>query len=185
MFKDIFQSINESIKKRNNPEDFFSNNSYDKDIIHRGYIKNAAYPIKYSFIPDGKENSNSGTHIYNFNDKNINGVVEISHRYSPSLNGHETKSSIRFENLGKDKLEPIDLHRLILPIINHHVKSHDPDVLTFDKSIRYVDDIVRRLGSNYLTSNSKTGITIKKNIDPKTKRVISHIKKKLNTIKEK
>lgn len=186
MFKDVFQSINESIKKRNNPEDFFpkKKNTSEEDIIHRGYLKTAEYPIKYSFMPDGKENSNSGTHIYHFKDKNINGIVDISYKFNPSMSGHETKSHVRFENLGKDKLEPIDLHRIIFPIINHHVKSHDPDIITFDKSIRYADDIIRRIGSNYLMSKTESDVMAKKNIDPKTKRIISHIKKKLNNSKE-
>jgi hypothetical protein len=65
------------------------------------------------------------------------------------------------------------------------VKSHDPDVITFGKGIRYADDVVRRLNSPYLTSKSKDKFTAKKNIDPKMKRVISHIKKKLNKDKEK
>lgn len=184
MINEIFQSVNESIKRRNNPEDFLPKNSIDKEIIHRGYIKNAQFPIRYSFIPDGKGNVNSGLHIYNFKDKNINGVVEISHKYSPSMSGHETKSHIQFEYLGSDKLDSIDLHRMVLPIINHHVKSHNPDVFSFSKSIKNADDIVRRLGSSYISTKGEHSTIAKKIIDPKTDRILKHIKKKLNTNKE-
>lgn len=186
MIREVFQSINESIKKRNNPEDFISKSSSDdKDIIHRGYIKNAQYPIRYSFIPDGKGSANSGTHAYHFKDGNVSGVVEILHKYSPDMSGVETKSHVNYENTGTEKLDSYDLHRMIIPIMKHHVKSHDPDVITFAKQIRYADDVVRRLGSQYLVSDGKDKLTAKKNIDPKMKRVLSHIKKKLNNNKEK
>lgn len=182
MYKDLFQSINESIKKRNNPEDFLPTNYEGKDIIHRGYINNAAYPIRYSFMPDDKGGSNSGLHIYHFKDKNINGVVEIHHKYSPNVSGHETRSVVSFENLGKDKLDSIDLHRMMLPIISHHVRSHDPDVIHFKNNIKYGKDIIRRLGSSYQTNDNKIA---KKVIDPKMKRILSHVKNKLNRNKEK
>jgi hypothetical protein len=185
MIRDIFNSLNESIKKRNNPEDFISNTSNEKDVIHRGYLKNAEYPIRYNFIPDEKGNANSGIHAYHFKSGKISGVVEIVHKYSPDMSGVETKSHVNYENMGGEKLEPIDLHRMVIPIVKHHVKSHDPDVITFGKGIRYADDVVRRLNSPYLTSKSKDKFTAKKNIDPKMKRVISHIKKKLNKDKEK
>lgn len=183
MFNELFQSINESIKKRNNPDDFLPSASSHGDVIHRGYLRNAAFPIRYSFIPSNDEGSNSGTHIYHFKDGNISGVVEINHRISRSLSGHETKSSISYENMGVEKMEPIDLHRMILPIVSHHVKSHDPDVIHFMDGIRYFDDIVRRLGNNYESSTANQKI-VKKKIDPKTKRIIDHVKNKLNKNKE-
>ena len=184
MFKDVFQTINESIKKRNNPEDFFPKTNSGKDIIHRGYLSTAKYPIQYSFMPNDGNNLNSGSHIYHFKDGDLGGVVEISHKFNPSMSGHETKSHVKFEYIGKDKLEPIDLHRIVIPIINHHVKSHDPDTIIFDKSIRYADDIIRRIGSQYIVSKNESSMIAKKNIDAKTKRIISHIKKKLNKSKE-
>lgn len=185
MIREIFQSLNESIKKRNNPEAFIVDKSSDSDIIHRGYLKNAEYPIRYSFIPDGKGNANSGMHVYHFKDGSINGVVEILHKYSPNMSGQETRSHVNYENNGKEKLDAFDLHRMMIPIMKHHVKSHDPDVMTFSKSIKYADDLIRRLGSNYLMNKGQDKITAKKHIDPKMKRVLSHIKKKLNTNKEK
>jgi hypothetical protein len=176
----VFNSLNESIKKRYNPDDFIPKKSSEKDIIHRGYIKNARYPIKYSFIPNNKT-PNSGSHIYSFNTGGISGVVEINHRYSPSMNGHETKSHVQFEYTGNnEKFESIDLHRMILPIITHHVESHDPDIISFGKSIKNVDDIIRRIDSNMVVTKGENSTVAKKSIDPKTKRVLSHIRKKLN-----
>lgn len=180
MINDIFRSLNESIKRRNNPEDYVVNNKSSDDVIHRGYLKTGEYPIKYSFLPDGKGSSNSGSHVYNFKDKGVNGVIEILHKYSPTMSGHETKSHVQFEYTGKDKLEPIDLYRMILPAINHHVKSHDPDVISFGKSVKYVEDIVRRLGSSYELSKGEHSSIARKNVDPKMKRVLTHIKRKLN-----
>ena len=55
MFNELFQSINESIKKRNNPDDFLPSASSHGDVIHRGYLRNAAFPIRYSFIPSNDE----------------------------------------------------------------------------------------------------------------------------------
>lgn len=183
MIKSVFNSLNESIKKRYNPDDFIPNKSSEKDIIHRGYIKNAKHPIKYSFIPDDKT-PNSGSHIYSFNTGGMSGVVEINHRYAPTMNGHETKSHVQFEYTGGQKLEPIDLHRMILPIINHHVKSHDPDILSFGKSVKNVEDIVRRIDSNMTVTKGESATIAKKSIDPKTKRVLSHIRRKLNNKEE-
>jgi len=184
MIRDIFNSINESIKKRNNPEDFIGKSSGD-DVIHRGYLKNAEYPIRYSFIPDGKGNANSGTHVYNFKNGSMNGIVEIIHKYSPNMSGQETRSHVNYENSGTENLDAFDLHRMMIPIVKHHVRSHDPDVLSFSKSIKYADDLIRRVGNNYMMTKNDGKILAKKNIDPKMKRVISHIKKKLNNSKEK
>ena len=179
MFDIVFTSLNESIKKRNKPEDFIPNAKSSGDIIHRGYLKTGEYPIKYSFMPDGKGSSNTGSHIYNFKDKGLNGIVEISHRYSPTLSGHETKSHVQFEYTGKEKLDPIDLHRMMLPIINHHIESHDPDIISFGKSVKYADDIIRRMGVSYTTTKGKESTIAKKSVDPKFKRVLSHIKRKM------
>jgi hypothetical protein len=185
MIRDIFQSLNESIKRRNNPDDFIGSNSSDNDVIHRGYLKNAEYPVRYSFIPDGKGSANSGTHAYHFKNGAISGVVEIIHKYSPNMSGQETKSHVNYENTGSEKLDAFDLHRMMIPIIKHHVKSHDPDVMTFSKSVKYADDLIRRMGNNYMMNKGEDRITAKKQMDPKMKRVLSHIKKKLNNSKEK
>jgi hypothetical protein len=179
MIRDVFNSLNESIKKRYNPENFI-NSSEKNDIVHRGYLKNAEYPIRYSFMSDGKKYSNSGTHIYHWRNGNVSGVVEISHKYSPNMSGHETISYVTYENMGSGKLDSYDLHRMLVPIFTHHVKSHNPDVISFAKNIGSAADLIRRTEMPFVTSKTKNGFLAKKQVDPKTKRVLSHIKNKLN-----
>ena len=101
------------------------------------------------------------------------------------MSGQETRSHVNYENSGTENLDAFDLHRMMIPIVKHHVRSHDPDVLSFSKSIKYADDLIRRVGNNYMMTKNDGKILAKKNIDPKMKRVISHIKKKLNNSKEK
>ena len=87
MFNELFQSLHESIKKRNTPDSFIPSDIISSDVIHRGYIKDATFPLKYDFVPDGKGHSNSGSHVYSFRDNNLSGVIEINHRYNPSMSG--------------------------------------------------------------------------------------------------
>jgi hypothetical protein len=185
MYREVFQSLNESIKKRNTPDSFIlgvGNNS--KEVIHRGYIKDASFPLKYDFMPDGKGHSNSGTHVYSFKDGNRSGVVEISHRYRPNLSGHETLSTVSFEMNQGNSPEDIEVHRMIMPALRHHLKSHGPDIINFGDGVPYVDSLIRRMGSDFETFETKGKKIIKRKIDPKVKRIVSHIKKKINNKKE-
>ena len=184
MYREVFQSLNESIKKRNTPDSFVlgvGDNS--KEVIHRGYIKDASFPLKYDFMPDGKGHSNSGTHVYSFKDGNRSGVVEISHRYRPNLSGHETLSTVSFEMNQGDSPEDIEIHRMSIPALRHHLKSHGPDIINFGDGIPYVDSLIRRMGSDFETFETKGKKIVKRKIDPKVKRIVSHIKKKINNKK--
>lgn len=188
MHKEVFQSLHESIRRRNTPEDFLPSMIDGKDVIHRGYLRNAAFPIRCDFIPDGRGHKNSGTIAYSFKDGDTTGVVEIKHQYSPNMAGHETSSRISYEQTNGENLDPIDIHRVLIPILNHHMQSINPDILEFEKSIKHSDDLIRRFATDYETSqrNSSNGsIRIaKRKIDPKTERIISNIRRRLNKNKE-
>ena len=169
MINEIFNSIHESIKRRNTPDSFIPSDLISKDIIHRGYIKDASFPLKYDFIPDGKGHSNSGSHVYSFRDGDRSGIIEINHRYKPNLSGHETISNISFEmNNGKSP-EEIEIHRMILPALQHHI----------------VETLIRKLGSNFESFETKGNQIVKRKIDPRTQRIIGHIRSKINKNKEK
>lgn len=189
MFENLFQSLHESIKRRNTPDSYIPPKTpSDKDVVHRGYLKSTSYPIRYDYIPDEKT-SNSGSHIYSFKDGANSGIVEIVHRYSPKMSGHETISKINFEmNEGKPE-EYINLYRgAILPSVLHHIKSHGPDILHFSRSVKYADDILRRIKKDFdmIEKESPDGKIVlgKRKLDPKFSRITSYIKKRINTSKE-
>lgn len=184
MYREVFQSLNESIKKRNTPDSFLPKQVGGKDVIHRGYIKDATFPLKYDFIPDGKGHANSGTHVYSFNDSNKSGVIEIKHNYRPNLSGHETVSRISFEMNQGESPEDIQVHRMLLPVLKHHVKSHGPDIIRFGDNVPFVDTLIRKLGSDFESFETKSNKMVKRKIDPKVSRIISNIKKRINNNKE-
>ena len=185
MYNDVFKSLHESVKRRNTPDSFLPlEKKSKKPTIHRGYLKTGAVPIRYDFIPDGEQYANSGSHVYSFRDKNNSGTINIVHTYSPLLSGHETRSTLTFEPNGTEPSDDIAIHRMVIPILQHHMKSHAPDVINFTKSVKFSDDLIRRLGSGFdlfktKTKNGKISIA-KKIIDPKTSRVISHIRNHIN-----
>ena len=190
MYNDVFKSLHESVKRRNTPDSFLPlEEKSEKPTIHRGYLKTGAVPIRYDFIPDGKQYANSGSHVYSFRDKNNSGSVSISHTHSQLMSGHETRSVFTFEPSGKEPAEDIDIHRMLIPIMQHHMKSHGPDILTFTNTVKFSDDLIKRLGPTFEMSKKSTKngrVTIAKRIiDPKITRVISQIKKTLNKKKEK
>jgi hypothetical protein len=188
MYREVFQSLNESIKRRNSPDSYLPPKGTMRDVIHRGYIKDATFPLRYDFIPDGKGTSNSGVHAYYFNNEGTRGVIEIKHRYAPKTTGHETSSKISFEMIDGKPLDSIDLHRMIVPALMHHNRSHTPDIIEFDKSISdSAEDLISRLGDKFEPGETiRMGETVrfvKRKLDPKISRVISHIKSKLNNNK--
>lgn len=192
MFNDLFQSLHESVKKRNIPDSYIINEPKDVNVIHRGYITNATVPLKYDYI--AKENAaskNEGDHIYKFGSANKGGVVHIIHNLNKNQeSGHETTSTINLEVNGIEK--NIDLMRTIVPAVMHHIKSHSPDIIKFTKEFKFTKDLLDRLdpdGKKYTKKKTKSGTTIQliQPIDEKSKRIISHIKRKLsiNNNKEK
>ena len=188
MFNELFQSLHEAVKKRNTPDSYVIDGKSENDIIHRGYVRDASFPLRYDFLPDGKGSRNSGTHVYVFNNEGTSGVIEIAHRYSPKESGHETHSKVSFEMNSGRKPKDIDIHRTILPAVLHHMKSHSPDIVEFSPSIKFSDDIIRRIGKNFdsYEKTSEEGVSriAKRKLDPRIGRVMSHIKKRLNNNKE-
>ena len=181
IYREVFQSLHESVKKRYSPETFLPPKSNGREVIHRGYIKDATFPLRYDFIPDGKGTSNSGVHAYYFNDGGRRGVIQIEHRYSPLVSGHETKSKLSFEIFDGGSLEPIDIHRMLVPALTHHNRSHKPDIIEFDESVKdSADDLISRLGDVFELGERKNKKIIRRKLDPKISRVVSHIRKKLN-----
>ena len=79
-----------------------------------------------------------------------------------------------------DSPSEIDVYRMILPALNHHMRSHGPDIIKFGENIPFADTLVQKLGSNFDTFNTKGSTIVKKKIDPKTQRIMRHIKNKLN-----
>ena len=57
MIEKLVQSLHESVKKRNTPDSYVIDKQSDSEIIHRGYIKDAAFPLKYDFLPKSKGKS--------------------------------------------------------------------------------------------------------------------------------
>lgn len=189
MIEQVFQSLHESIKRRNTPDSYIPKSPEARDVIHRGYVKSASFPLRYDFIPDNKGNSNSGRHIYSFADKGINGIIEILHKDKTLNSGHETNSTVSFELTNGNSLKDIDVHRILIPAMNHHLRSHSPDIIKFSDGIPFPNDLSRRLGSGFESFEKKTenGSTFisKKKLDPKISRVITHIRNKINNKKEK
>lgn len=181
MYDDVFKSLNESVRKRNKPEDFLPHDTEGRDVIHRGYLKRSTYPIRYDMIPDGKT-KNTGKHIYNFKNGDASGFMEIDHKYSPSLSGHETVSKINFEIEGKPEDQEIQIYRsFIVPSIMHHVESHKPDIIHFLPSVVNSEDLFRRLGSSFeMLKTDDNKLVAKRKVDPKISRIFTHIKKSLN-----
>jgi hypothetical protein len=189
MFGKLLQSLHESVKKRNTPDAYVVDTPQTKDVIHRGYIQ-AAIPVKYDFVPREKAKSkNDGTHVYRFSNKGSIGLIEIDHRLNANpSSGHETTSS--FSSEVKDFEPDINLMRTILPAVQHHVRSHDPDILKFAKGFKFTKELISRLDpENKIFDVTKTdsGTILKKKapIDEKSKRIISHIKNKVSINKNK
>ena len=180
MINEIFQSLHESVKKRNKAEDFLPLKGNKKEVIHRGYIRKTGIPIKYDMIPDGSY-PNSGKHVYFLKDKNKNAIIEIDHQiHEPTSEGRESKSFVRFHSSGIPKEDMINVYRsFIVPSILHHENSHKPDKITLDNTVINSDDIIRRLGKHFETTDNKTA---KRKIDIKLARVLKKVKKNLNTI---
>jgi hypothetical protein len=185
MINEVFKSLHESIKRRNTPDSFIPSDIIAKDVIHRGYIKDATFPLKYDFVPDSKGHANSGNHVYSFKNRNMSGVIDISHEYRPDMSGRETVSKLSFEmNQGESPTE-IDLHRMVLPALKHHIRSHEPDVIKFEENIPFIETLIRKIGSKFESFDIKGNTIVKKKIDPKTQRIIGHIRSKINKNKEK
>jgi hypothetical protein len=186
MYNDVFQSLHESVKKRNTPDAFLVDSPDSIDVIHRGYIKDAAFPIKYDFIPKNKKtrSKNEGSHIYSFANEGMNGVVEINHRTNSNIeSGHETTSTFSMETPGFPS--DVFLRRTILPAVMHHIDSHQPDILKFEKGFKFIPDLLERIdpkGKKFTVTYGENNTTIKRSspIDDKTKRIIDHIKKKIS-----
>ena len=184
MYNDVFKSLNESVKKRNTPDSHILSSPKDVNVIHRGYIRNSAYPIKYDFIPKEKGKSkNEGTHVYRFSNKSNIGIIEIEHKLNTSQDsGHETTSTISSE-LGELERD-INLERTMVPAVVHHIKSHEPDIIRLKKGYPYTKDLLERIdseGNIYDQTKTDFGTILKKKtpIPDKAKRIISHIKKQL------
>jgi hypothetical protein len=184
MINEVFKSLHESVKKRNTPEAHVLSSPKDVNVIHRGYIRNSAYPIKYDFVPTEKGKSkNEGTHVYRFSNKSNIGLIEINHKLNASQDsGHETTSTILSE-LG-DFERDINLERTVVPAVVHHIKSHDPDIIKLKKGFAYTKDLLERIDPDdkiYVKTKTEFGTTLKKAtpINDKAKRIISHIKSKL------
>jgi len=184
MYNDVFQSLHESVKKRNKPEDFLPHDYSGRDVIHRGYLNRSIYPIKYDIIPDGKT-KNTGKHIYNFKSGGASGILEIDHTYQPMKTGHETQSSIHFELEGRPPEDDIQVYRsFIIPAFTHHMESLSPDIIKFMKDFDGADDLIRRLGEKFETKATNSELIAMKKMDPKFSRIFSHIMKTLNIKKE-
>jgi hypothetical protein len=184
MIDDVFKSLHESIKRRNTPDSFIPPDIIARDVIHRGYIKDATFPLKYDFVPDGKSHANSGNHVYSFRDKNLSGVIEIDHKYRPNMSGHETVSQLSFEMNQGDSPSEIEIHRMVLPALKHHIRSHEPDVIRFGENVPFIDTLIRKIGSNFESFDVRGNKIVKKKIDPRTQRIIGHIRSKINKNKE-
>jgi hypothetical protein len=182
MFNELFQSLQESIKKRNTPDNYVIDNSIpSSDVIHRGYLRgDVEFPLRYDFIPDNSSYRNAGRHIYHFKNEDVSGIIEIDHKYKPTNSGHETSSSVYFHGI-QGSLPRINIHRLLIPTLNHHIKSHDPDVINFKDNVPFPDDMIERLGSNFEGFIANGKAIAKKKLDPKIGRIVSHIKNKLNS----
>lgn len=188
MFKDLFQSLQESVRKRNTPDSYIVDEISSSDVIHRGYVRNAPFPLRHDFLPDGKGSKNSGKHTYHFKDGNRSGIIEIQHKYDPKDSGHETHSSVSFEMIGGRNFPSNDLFRIIYPAIEHHMKAYKPDVIQFASGIPFPEAAVKHLGDGFeaLEKNNKDGVIkiAKRILDPRTERVVAHLKRKLNKNKE-
>ena len=188
MFNELFQSLHEAVKKRNTPDSYIIDGEKNSDVIHRGYVRNAPFPLRHDFLPDGKGSKNSGKHTYHFKDGNRSGIIEIQHKYSPKDTGHETHSNVSFEMMGGRNFANNDLFRIIYPAIEHHMKAYNPDIVHFGSGIPFPEAAVKHLGDGFeaIEKNTSNGTVkiAKRILDPRTERVVSHIKKKLYNNKE-
>lgn len=123
--------------------------------VYRGRVKGST-PIRYTFRPEkmsggrrggwvGAKYTEAGTHIYDFTTSlNKKGSVYITHgETSPAQKrkGIRTKSYIGFDIDGSwEKVEPttkenmahgVSVFRTVLPAIRHHIRSLNPDQITF------------------------------------------------------
>lgn len=190
MIEKLVQSLHESVKKRNNPEAYIIDKPSDAEIIHRGYVRDATFPLKYDFLPKSKGKSkNEGTHVYHFKADDGTGIIEIDHRVNGSIaSGHETTSTISHELNGVET--DVNLRRTLLPAVQHHIRSHDPDVLKIKKGFKFTKELIDRIdpdGNIFNISKTDFGTILKKKapIDEKSKRIISHLKKKMSINKNK
>jgi len=183
MFDKLLQSLHESVKKRNTPDAYVVDNN-DMKVIHRGYIK-SSFPLKYDFVPtENAKSKNEGEHIYSFGNAKTGGVISAQHKTNKNIeSGHETTSTISLEL--RDVEKHVNLLRTVYPAISHHIKSHQPDVIKFDKGIPFLNKIIKRIdpnGKKYTVKKTKTGLVLAnaKPLNDKSIRVIDHIKKKIN-----
>ena len=185
MINEIFQSLHESVKKRNKPEDFLPlDDASKKDVIHRGYLTKTIYPIKYDMMPTGRTR-NTGKHIYHFRSGGASGFLEIDHDYEPSTTGHETQSVVNFELEGKPPEDDLQVYRsFIVPSFLHHVNSVSPDIVKFMNTVDGAEDLIRRLGSDFELSANSDPITAMRKVDPKFSRIYSHIMNSINIKKD-
>lgn len=127
----------------------------DTGRVYRGRIKGST-PIRYTFRPEkmsggrrggwvGAKYTEAGTHMYDFTTSlNKKGSVYITHgETSPAQKrkGLRTKSYIGFDIDGSwEKVEPttkenmahgVSVFRTVLPAIRHHIRSLNPDQITF------------------------------------------------------
>lgn len=187
MIDKLFQSLHESVKKRNTPDSHIPLSAIpSREVIHRGYITKTGIPIKYDFVPDGKF-SNSGTHVYNFKDRATRALLTINHKIkNPDKQGYETSSEISFEMMGDTpKDHPVNLYRnFVLPAFKHHIDTHKPEIVTLNPGIEFSEDMVRRMGNNYEISQRKTPLGISftgiKKLDSKIKRILFNVRKTIN-----
>ena len=189
MIDKLFQSIHESVKKRNTPDAYVVDAPGD-NLINRGYIRNATLPIKMEFIPGENQNSkNEGKHIYRFGKGKSMGLIIANHKVNKKQDtGHETTSTISNEIDGFEK--NVDLQRILVPAVMHHIHSIDPDIIVFKNGFKYMKELLSRIdpeGKKFTTMDKETGTVLKKTapIDAKAQRIVNHIKKSINNNRRK
>jgi hypothetical protein len=111
-------------------------------------------------------------------------VIEIDHKYRPNMSGHETVSQLSFEMNQGDPPSEIEIHRMVLPALKHHIRSHEPDIIRFGENVPFIDTLIRKIGSNFESFDVRGNKIVKKKIDPRTQRIIGHIRSKINKNKE-
>jgi hypothetical protein len=142
-----------------------------------------SYPLKYYFRPEIGERWNtsahanpekikapryaeSGEHAYEFKTKNNEiGEVHINHREATKglqRRGIRTTSDISFSigdathKTGSAGTEAVSIFRSVLPAIRHHIRSHNPDQITFKS---YTDqssgDFKRTKGGDLIDTRKK------------------------------
>jgi hypothetical protein len=142
-----------------------------------------SYPLKYYFKPEIGERwhtlafanpeklrapryTEAGEHAYEFKTKNDElGEVHINHREAPKglqRRGIRTTSDINFSvggstyKTGSAGTEAVSIFRSVLPAIRHHIRSHNPDQITFKS---YTDqssgDFKRTKGGDLIDTRKK------------------------------